>query len=269
MSAHPVASTLKGFSQALARTLVSEDAAHASGLLQGIDPRAKLVGMMSLVVAAALAHRVETLLELLAVGVGLAMVSQVSLWSLARRVWLVAFVFSFMIAAPAMFLTPGAVLWQWGVLVITSNGMHTAVLLVLRVEAAVTLSTLLVLTTPWMWLLKALRTLRVPVEVIALLAMTHRYVVLLAETANQMFESRQSRMVGKLKGHEQRHVMINTGGVLLSKTMALGDEVYMAMLARGFRGEVRLLTEFRMRARDWLAVIVLLAVAAAAVVAGR
>jgi len=147
--------------------------------------------------------------------------------------------------------------------------VHTAVLLVLRVEAAVTLSTLLVLTTPWMWLLKALRTLRVPVEVIALLAMTHRYVVLLAETANQMFESRQSRMVGKLKGHEQRHVMINTGGVLLSKTMALGDEVYMAMLARGFRGEVRLLTEFRMKARDWLAVIVLLAVAAAAVVAGR
>ena len=29
MSAHPVATTLKGFSQALARTLVSEDAAHA------------------------------------------------------------------------------------------------------------------------------------------------------------------------------------------------------------------------------------------------
>jgi energy-coupling factor transporter transmembrane protein EcfT len=63
--------------------------------------------------------------------------------------------------------------------------------------------------------------------------------------------------------------MINTGGVLLSKTMALGDEVYMAMLARGFRGEVRLLTDFRMRSRDWLAVSLLLAAAAAAIVAGR
>ena len=155
MSAHPVASTLRGFSQALSRTLVSEDAAHAGGVLQGIDPRAKLVGMLALVVSAALAHRVGTLL------------------------------------------------------------------------------------------------------------------VLLAETANQMFESRQSRVVGSLKGSEQRHMMINTGGVLLSKTMALGDEVYMAMLARGFRGEVRLLTDFRMRSRDWLAVTLLMAAAAAAIVAGR
>ena len=32
MSAHPVASTLRGFSQALSRTLVSEDAAHAGGV---------------------------------------------------------------------------------------------------------------------------------------------------------------------------------------------------------------------------------------------
>jgi cobalt ECF transporter T component CbiQ len=269
VSAHPVASTLRGFSQALARTLVSEDAAHSGGLLQGIDPRAKLVGMLALVVASALAHRVPTLFALLAVGVGLAVASRVNVWSLARRVWLVAFAFTFMIAAPAMFLTPGVALWQWGGVVMTANGVHTAVLLVLRVEAAVTLSTLLVLTTPWMWLLKALRTLRVPVEVIALLAMTHRYLVLLAETANQMFESRQSRLVGRLKGAEQRHMMINTGGVLLSKTMAMGDEVYMAMLARGFRGEVRLLTEFRMKTRDWLAVTMLLAVAAGAVVAGR
>jgi len=269
VSAHPVASTLRGFSQALSRTLVSEDAAHAGGVLQGIDPRAKLVGMLALVVASALAHRVGMLLVLLAVGVALAAASRVSLWSLARRVWLVAFAFSFMIAAPAMFMTPGAVLWRWGWLAATAPGVHTATLLVLRVEAAVTLSTLLVLTTPWMWLLKALRTLWVPVEVIALLAMTHRYVVLLAETANQMFESRQSRVVGSLKGSEQRHMMINTGGVLLSKTMALGDEVYMAMLARGFRGEVRLLTDFRMRSRDWLAVSLLLAAAAAAIVAGR
>ena len=83
-------------------------------------------------------------------------------------------------------------------------------MLVARVETAVTLSTLLVLTTPWMHLLKALRTLLVPVEVIMLLAMTHRYVVLLTETANAMFESRQSRVVGRLNGHEQRRLMVNT-----------------------------------------------------------
>jgi energy-coupling factor transporter transmembrane protein EcfT len=142
-------------------------------------------------------------------------------------------------------------------------------LLIARVETAVTLSTLLVLTTPWMHLLKALRTLMVPVEVIALLAMTHRYVVLLTETANAMFESRQSRMVGRLSGYEQRRLMVNTGGVLMSKTLELGNEVFYAMQARGFRGEVRLLADFRMRGWDYLAMMVFAAAVVVAVIAGR
>jgi energy-coupling factor transporter transmembrane protein EcfT len=142
-------------------------------------------------------------------------------------------------------------------------------LLIVRVETAVTLSTLLVLTTPWMHLLKALRTLLVPVEVIMLLAMTHRYVVLLSETANAMFESRQSRVVGRLNGHDQRHMMVNTGGVLLSKTLEMGNQVFLAMQARGFRGEVRLLHEFRLQARDYVAISGFAVAVAAAVVAGR
>ena len=153
-----------------------------------------------------------------------------------------------------MFLTPGEALWRHRfALTITAQGARTALLLITRVETAVTLSALLVLTTPWMHLLKALRTLRVPVEVIVLLAMTHRYVILLAETANQMFESRQSRMVGRLSGGEQRRLMVNSGGVLLSKTLEMGDQVYLAMQARGFRGEVRLLDEFRLRGWDYAA----------------
>jgi energy-coupling factor transporter transmembrane protein EcfT len=99
--------------------------------------------------------------------------------------------------------------------------------------------------------------------------MTHRYVVLLMETANAMFESRQSRMVGRLNGHEQRRLMVNTGGVLLSKTLELGNQVFMAMQARGFRGEVRLLTDFRLRAWDYLAMSGFAAAVAATVVAGR
>ncbi len=137
---------------------------------------------------------------LFGLGIVLALASRLSLWSLAKRVWLVAFSFTFMIAAPALFLTPGEAVYRFGWLAITAQGMRSALVLVARVETAVTLSTLLVLTTPWMHLLKALRTLLVPVEVIMLLAMTHRYVVLLTETANAMFEARQSRVVGRLRG---------------------------------------------------------------------
>ena len=64
-------------------------------------------------------------------------------------------------------------------------------MLILRVETAVTFTTLLILCTPWTHVLKALRAFRLPKEAIAMLAMTHRYVFLLVETAGQMLESRQ------------------------------------------------------------------------------
>jgi cobalt ECF transporter T component CbiQ len=271
MSAGVIAKTIRGFTQALARTLISENSAHERGLLQALDPRVKLIGMLALVIAAALSRKLWVMAALFGLGILLAIASRLSLWSLAKRVWLVVFGFTSMIAAPALFLTPGVAVYTMplGSLAITAQGLRSALLLITRVEAAVTLSTLLVLTTPWMHLLKALRTLMVPVEVIALLAMTHRYVVLLSETANAMFESRQSRMVGKLKGREQRHLMVNTGGVLLSKTLEIGNQVFLAMQARGFRGEVKLLTDFRLRTWDYLAISGFALAAATAIVAGR
>jgi cobalt/nickel transport system permease protein len=271
MSAGVIAKTVRGFTRALAKTLVSENSAHERGLLQSLDPRVKLVGMLALVVAAALSRKPLVLVALFALGVALTVASRLSLRTLAKRVWVVAFGFTFMIAAPALFLTPGETVYTLpvGSLAITAQGLRSALMLIARVETAVTLSTLLMLTTPWMHLLKALRTLMVPVEVIALLAMTHRYVVLLMETANAMFESRQSRMVGRLNGHEQRRLMVNTGGVLLSKTLDLGNQVFLAMQARGFRGEIRLLTDFRLRTWDYVAMSGFAVAAVAAVVAGR
>jgi cobalt ECF transporter T component CbiQ len=268
-----IAKTLRGFSEALEQTLAAENTARGRGALQALDPRVKLVGLLALVASAALSRRMSVVAVLFGLGIVLAVASRLSLRGLAKRVWLVAFGFTFMIAAPALFLTPGEALWRLPVgglaITITAQGARSALLLIARVETAVTLSALLVLTTPWMHLLKALRTLLVPVEVIMLLAMTHRYVVLLAETANQMFESRQSRLVGRLSREQQRRLMVNSGGVLLSKTLEMGNQVHWAMQARGFRGEVRLLNDFRLRGWDYVAICGFAAAAGAAVVAGR
>ena len=93
------------------------------------------------------------------------------------------------------------------------------------------------------------------------LAMTHRYIFLLAETASQMFESRQSRTVGVMDGALQRRMTARTAGVLLSKSVELSGEVYLAMQSRGFRGDVNLLTDFRMRAWDYIGLATFLIIA--------
>jgi cobalt ECF transporter T component CbiQ len=271
MSRDPISSTLVGLTRALGRALVSEEVARQPGLLQALDPRVRVVGLFALVLAVTLSHRISVVIALFAIAVLLAVVSRVSFATLATRVWLVVLFFTGVIALPALFLTPGdpIVSSPVGALRITSQGLSAATLLIARVETAVTLTTLLVLTTPWMHVLKALRAFHVPQEIVMMLAMTHRYVFLLAETASQMFESRQSRTVGVLDRTTQRRMTARTAGVLLSKSVDLSNEVFLAMQSRGFRGEARVLSDFRMRFWDYLGLTMFLLAAAVAVWIGR
>ena len=263
--------TLHGFARALARALVSEQAAIEPGLMQQLDPRVRVVGVLTLVAAAILCRRMRAIAALLLLTVGIAVASRIDLASLLKRVWLVILGFSGLIALPALFLTPGESLWAVpsAHVAISLPGLRTAGLLVLRVETTATLTAVLVLSTPWTHILKALRSLYLPGEMVTMLAMTHRYVFLLMETANQMFESRQSRTVGIASASEQRKLTARTAGVLLSKSIELSHEVYLAMLSRGFRGEVHLLTDFRLRLRDYAGLAAFVLVAAGAVTMGR
>ena len=141
---------------------------------------------------------------------------------------------------------------------ITSQGLRTASYLVLRAETAASLSTLLVLSTPWTHILKALRVLaRCPSSSSSILGMTYRYLFLILDTALDMFESRESRTVGVLEASDRRRLATATVGVLLSKSYHLSADVHLAMQSRGFRGEVYLLDDFTMHGVDWCWLILL------------
>jgi len=264
-------STAVGFGRALSRALMSEEVAHRSGLLQSLDPRVRVIGLFALVLAVTLSRKLTVVLMLFLAAGMIAAFSRVSIATLARRVWLVVLAFTGLIALPAIFITPGTPIatFAGGSVRITAQGVATALLLLARVETAATFTTLLILCTPWAHVLKALRSFRMPQEAIAMLAMTHRYIFLLVETAGQMLESRQSRTVGRLPGAEQRRMTARTVGVVLSKSIALSNDVYLAMQSRGFRGEVRTLSGFRMRSWDYVGLLVFLCAATIAVWIGR
>jgi len=261
--------TTIGFARALTRAMLSEETARKRGLLQSLDVRVRLVGLLALVLAVTLSRKISVVGALFAVAILLAVLSRVNLLMLAKRVWLIVLGFTGVIAIPALFTTPGRAIVSNGTIAITEQGLRTASLLVLRVETAVTFTTLLILCTPWTHVLKALRALRLPKEAITMLAMTYRYVFLLVDTAGQMLESRRSRTVGVLTGPEQRQMTARTAGVLLSKSVALSNDVYLAMESRGFRGDVQILSNFRMTMWDYLGLLLFLLAAALAVWMGR
>jgi cobalt ECF transporter T component CbiQ len=170
---------------------------------------------------------------------------------LAIWVWLPVLFFTGTIAFPALFLTPGQALLASGPLALTLQGLRSAGFLVSRAETAATLSALLVLTTPWPWVLKSLRTFRCPAVFVVILGMTYRYIFVILESALDMFESRKSRTVGRLEPADQRRLSAAAAGVLLSRSLQLSGEVHLAMLSRGFRGEVHVMRDFHTNTRDW------------------
>jgi cobalt/nickel transport system permease protein len=263
--------TIAGLAGAMERALYAEELARADGLLQRLDPRVKVIGLLSLVVAAALARNILVILGLFGAAIVLALLSRVPIRTLATRVWVGALLFTGLLALPAIFITPGQVVYRLPLLgwPLTAQGLGAASYLIVRVETAATFSLLLILCTPWAQVLKALRVLRVPVVFVVILGMTYRYIFLMLQTAQDMFESRQSRMVGRLDSADRRRLASASVGVLLSKSIQLSGDVYLAMLSRGFRGEIYTLDDFQMRTRDWLALAGLLGVAALAFWLGR
>jgi cobalt ECF transporter T component CbiQ len=263
--------SLASFVDALEHAFYAEESAKKNGLLQKLDPRIKIAAVFPLIVIAALARRLGVIVALFATAVVLALLSRVPLATLAKRVWLGVLTFTGFISFPALFLTPGLAIYTLPLLgwSVTEQGLRAAMNLIMRAETAATFSVLLVLCTPWSLVLKALRVLRLPIVLVVILGMTYRYIFLFLRNAHDMFMSRKSRMVGRLDGGEQRRVATASAGVLMSKTIQLSGDVYLAMRSRGFQGEVYVLDEFQTHWFDWAMLAVFISIALLALWFGR
>ncbi|MFM2309354.1 MAG: hypothetical protein RLY87_1475 [Chloroflexota bacterium] len=247
--------TIDALAETLERSLYAEQLAEERGFLQRLDPRVKLVAVLGFITCSAASRNLTVVIAIAVLALVVALFSRIPLTSFTP-VWIGMFVFSGLIAGPAIFLTPGPTLatipWlDWN---ISSYGVRSAVLLIVRSEVSITCSVLLVLTTPWIHVMKAMRVVGVPTTVVVILGMTYRYIFLMLQSASDMFEARQSRVIGKLSDADARRLASATVGVLLSKSFQLSNDVYMAMQSRGFRGEVYTLDEFRLGTNDYIAI---------------
>jgi cobalt/nickel transport system permease protein len=269
-TSHALEHTLRGISETLERTFFAEEISLRPGFFQSLDPRVKLVIVLALLIGIGLAHNLAVILAIYALTLLLAWRSAVPLRGFIQRVWLFLPFLTGMIILPALFITPGPALLHLPLgIVVTQTGATSALFLLLRVSASVSLTLLLILTTPWNTLLSALGSLGVPDVFVLILGMTYRYIYLLLRTANDMFLSRQSRVVGQLSGAEERRMLAAASGTLLSKSLSLSSDVYLAMQSRGFRGKIVTLKPFRAQTRDWAWMGAFLCLAALSIGLGR
>jgi cobalt/nickel transport system permease protein len=255
---------IAGFTAVLQDSLFAEEAATQSGWLQTMDPRVKAACFLLILVSAAFCRSITILILMYSLSILLAAGSHVFSFSFFRRVWIFMPLYSLLIALPALFLTAGKTVFVIGPVEISEQGLRTAGFLVLRVAISVSFLLLLVVTTSWPRLLKALQQLGVPRIVLFLIAMTYRYIYVLLHTANSLFLARKSRKVGHERWKSTTQWLGTMLGVLLGKSFQLSNDIYLAMQSRGFRGEPASLGDFRLRAADyaWLGFFLIFAACA-------
>jgi cobalt/nickel transport system permease protein len=265
--------TLGGITGNIEQAIFTEHHARSSGWLQRRDPRAKMIGLLVAIFAASLTSSLAGLALLYAGTLAAARASRVPFGFFVKRVWLGIPFFAGIVVIPAIFFVPGPRVFDLAVgpahLAPSWNGLAGALIFVSRVGVSVSLAVLLVVTTPWADVLKSLRALKVPQIFVLVLSMTYRYIFLFLHTANGILMARKSRVVGRTSGAEQRRWITGTMGNLMSRAFKMSNDVYAAMLARGFTGEVRTYATYRLRAPDVAALAGVAVVAVAAVLAGR
>jgi len=247
-----ISRNITGFTGALESTLVNEHLSKNQGLLQGLDPRVKLITFLLFIITVGLAGNFWILLFNLVLAAVLCLLSQIPFSIFLKRVILFIPIFTLIIAIPALFITPGNPLWQVaGKVIITAQGARTAGMLFLRVTDSLCFGMLLVLTTPWVRILVALRWYRMPAIIIDILGMTYRYIFLLLHNTNSMFLARRSRIISRFSSGENRRWLASALISTLAKSQHLSEAVYLAMISRGYQGEIRSLIEFRLNRQDF------------------
>jgi len=230
-----------GTSNLVRHALRDGEIATSAGILQRDDARVKLVGAFLLLVAVALAHAPVTLVLVSAAAAVVAAASRVPIVAYVVRAWLVAPLFTVVVAVPATLsiVTPGDVILRAGPLAVTEQGLVAAVTLVLRVVASISIVTLVTVTTPWNDVLDGLRGLRVPRAFVLVVAMAYRYIFHLLDVVDELYVARRARVGRERDPHRSRSFVSGSAGALFGKAHALSEDVHDAMVARGFRADIR------------------------------
>jgi cobalt/nickel transport system permease protein len=238
--------------------ILSQEYSKSQGFLQSLDPRLKTVSFLLFIVSVMILRDITPLLYMYGLCLFLAYASGIRLFFFLKRTWVFIPLFSLFIAIPALFnfFSPGEALFYFKVfgarLIVTKEGLLAASLFCLRVVTSVSLVILLSLTTSHSSLLKTLRTLGVPQIFVLTISMCYRYIYLFVEIIQDTYLAVKSR-VGTAIDYKKGQGMVAANiANLWQRSVQLNEQVYQAMLSRGYAGEPKLAHGFKARTIDWI-----------------
>ncbi len=229
-----------------------------------MDPRVKFVLAIAFILTTAITPpgAWPVYILLLAMILAVDILSELGMGYILRRS---ALALPFVLAAiPVIFTISGPVLFSielgpW-TLTVTQPGLERLISIGLKSWISVQAAIVLAGSTPFPDLMAAMRAVKVPRLLVAVFGLMWRYLFVMADEALRLIRARTAR-----SGHAAQpglkpggslawrgKVAGGMAGSLFLRAIERSDRIYMAMVARGYNGEVRSFALTRLRPVDWL-----------------
>ncbi len=148
-------------------------------------------------------------------------------------------------------------------LTISGEGLRTFATIALKSWLSVQVALLLTFTTPFHDLIDALRRLRLPAIMVAIISFMYRYLVVLGDEASRLLRARAARSAdphGRGGGSIRWRAGVTGSmvGTLFLRSYERSERIYLAMQARGFEGTLRHAHGRDIQAAEWFVFAVLM-----------
>lgn len=163
-------------------------------------------------------------------------------------------------AVPVLFTVPGPALVELPLgLSISGPGVDRFISVALKSWISVQMAVLLASTTPFPDILSAMRAMHLPRLFVAIIGLMWRYLFVIVDETLRLIHAREARSAvsaipGMRPGGNLAWRAKVTGGMagsLFLRSLERSDRIYMAMVSRGYNGEVRSLPHPEITLREW------------------
>jgi cobalt/nickel transport system permease protein len=186
-----------------------------------------------------------------------------------KRIILFTFLFGFLIALPSALnlINKGEVIFPifrlsnsydfWiyhipQVIGFTGEGLQGMYLLTLRVFNSISISFLLINTTPFNDIMKGLKMFRIPDSLLMIITLAYLYIFILANSVAESYLAMKSRIIGHMENMEVQQLIAGRITHIFKMSRRHFEKTFQAMLARGYTGDVVFYQGERLAFADYL-----------------
>jgi cobalt/nickel transport system permease protein len=248
---------------------VQGETASRDNFFQKIDARVKVPFLLFYVMIVSVKKDISSECLIGAFVFVLTLLSGLDIFNFYKRVLFLAFIFGFLVALPSALnvITRGEIIipilhlskpyrfWIYQIpeeIGLTREGVYGVLILTSRVMNSLALSFFVLYTTPFTEIIKALKVLKVPDSFLMIVILSYKYVFIFAKTIEDMHLAKKSRLAGKVSNAEARRWIAGRLAFLFKKSRLRCEEIFKAMLGRGFSNNIKFYGVKKLQARDWV-----------------